>query len=803
MQYVCVELYAVCVIEPDSNGNVDIPTSWTKIYDGAFYSCTGLASVTIPDSVTSIGSSAFYSCTGLTSVTIPDSVTSIASAAFQYCTRLASVTIGDSVTSIGNGAFQSCTGLVSVTIGDSVTTIGDAAFLGTFNLKDIFVPFYVHVLNIGLFAYSGIQQVYLSSLSIVTVKQANFLHCSSLNRITIDALDNITVDAGVFTTKEAENKVHIHVDRTVKNIKGIDRFSCKSNKCFCAKGYGNELYGSTSNYFSCMPCKPGYTSSGTTQGLCVKCEPGKYAERNGSADCIPCPTGKYVPHEGSHSSSQCLPCNVGRYSPSLGAVECLECPPGSYCNTTGATAYVPCLPGTYNKDPGKITCLDCPRGFYQRKSGLSYCETCLAGKYGTVIGANTEESTCQGCMPGKYTNKNGSFECETCPLGQYQPQSGTAECLSCKERNNIFTNNAEHTDCVVDSTLLSSSLIESLFSNGAALYIAFAISAIFTLICGFMQMMREKADGLGQVNRFQVVMKSALPGFSFGSEMFLVAGMLYQAPGLAALMILFRLLHPITIAFIMACLFGDVDMTKKVVADSEKWKGLAHFEFAKANIPAMVGITLLSMCDVTIVQMMSWKENEFYKDSHGFPSMSMMKLCLGVETTQSIVSVICQLVFLVSYNDINDPMMSTQAKILFGLNIFTSMITVIVSLVMLFMKQMLLKQEKRQSAIMELGNIYDDNDRGSAYDNPLHIQNENIDLRTENNELKEKFDGLEGEVTELRKKSSNMESEVADLKVENASLEGEVTKLKDENASLKEQIKMLKANKDVDTVNPL
>ena len=43
--------------------------------------------------------------------------------------------------------------------------------------------------------------------------------------------------------------------------------------------------------------------------------------------------------------------------------------------------------------------------------------------------------------------------------------------------------------------------------------------------------------------------------------------------------------------------------------------------------------------------------------------MSMMKLCLGVKTTQSIISVISQLVFLVSYNDINDPMMSTQAKI--------------------------------------------------------------------------------------------------------------------------------------------
>ena len=241
-------------------------------------------------------------------------------------------------------------------------------------------------------------------------------------------------------------------------------------------------------------------------------------------------------------------------------------------------------------------------------------------------------------------------------------------------------------------------------------------------------------------------------------------------------MLLLRLLHPITIAYIMVCLFGDVEMTKKVAADSDKWKTLAHFEFAKANIPAMVGITLLSMCDVTIVQMMSWKDNDFYKDSKGFPSMSMMKLCLGVKTTQSIVSVICQLVFLVSYNDINDPMMSTQAKILFGLNIFTSMMTVVVSLVMLFMKQMLLKQQKRQSAIMELGHIYDNNDRGSTYDNPLHDRNENIDLRTENNELKEKVDGL---------------------------CESENTALEDENASLKEQIEKLKADKDADALNTL
>ena len=54
IQYVCVVVYAGCAITPDSNGHVNIPSSWTKIGYNAFKECTSLTSVTIPDGVTTI-----------------------------------------------------------------------------------------------------------------------------------------------------------------------------------------------------------------------------------------------------------------------------------------------------------------------------------------------------------------------------------------------------------------------------------------------------------------------------------------------------------------------------------------------------------------------------------------------------------------------------------------------------------------------------------------------------------------------------------------------------------------------------
>ena len=105
LQSLCVMVHAWCAITPDSNGHVDIPSTWSEIPKDSFKECTALKTVIIPDSVTTIGNEAFRGCRSLTSVPIPDSVTTIGNEAFRGCRSLTSVPIPDSAATIGHGLY--------------------------------------------------------------------------------------------------------------------------------------------------------------------------------------------------------------------------------------------------------------------------------------------------------------------------------------------------------------------------------------------------------------------------------------------------------------------------------------------------------------------------------------------------------------------------------------------------------------------------------------------------------------------------------------------------------------------------
>ena len=113
------------------SNNAVIPSSVTKIEDGAFEGCSGLISVVIPDSVTEMGVSAFAGCMGLTEVKISNSLKTIDESAFYGCENLTEVTIPDSVTQICDLAFSGCTKLAVINIRNSVIDIWEDAFSNT------------------------------------------------------------------------------------------------------------------------------------------------------------------------------------------------------------------------------------------------------------------------------------------------------------------------------------------------------------------------------------------------------------------------------------------------------------------------------------------------------------------------------------------------------------------------------------------------------------------------------------------------------------------------------------------------
>jgi hypothetical protein len=233
-----------------------------------------------------------------------------------------------------------------------------------------------------------------------------------------------------------------------------------------------------------------------------------------------------------------------------------------------------------------------------------------------------------------------------------------------------------------------------MFTKGVALYGTSIIAGTFTLIAGALQFHRSKCPNeLAQLTHFQVVLKSFLPGFSFGSELFMIIGTWREAPGVAATLLLFRLLHVFGGVALLFATFGSEDtanLIENVLAKAPLLNEDLDHDFSRGKIPFIGAITLVTMCDVTMCQFLPWKKSTFYTESIGFPNMNTMKFALGIKSIQAFVSVVCQLSYLVATSNINEPTSSNQAKILFSFNIVFSVLSVVLSAVLFVLKNKLL-----------------------------------------------------------------------------------------------------------------
>jgi hypothetical protein len=91
---------AACMIDPDANGRVALPSDLTRVPPSAFANCASLRHVIFGNAVSIVGENAFQNCTLLASVSLPSSVQAVRHSAFVYCSGLRHVTFAPSSSTV-------------------------------------------------------------------------------------------------------------------------------------------------------------------------------------------------------------------------------------------------------------------------------------------------------------------------------------------------------------------------------------------------------------------------------------------------------------------------------------------------------------------------------------------------------------------------------------------------------------------------------------------------------------------------------------------------------------------------------
>jgi hypothetical protein len=96
------------------------------------------------------------------------------------------------------------------------------------------------------------------------------------------------------------------------------------------------------------------------------------------------------------------------------------------------------------------------------------------------------------------------------------------------------------------------------------------------------------------------------------------------------------------------------------------------------------------------MQFLPWKASLVYAESRGFPSLQLLRWCLGTDAVQATVSVLCQIIFLTSSSseggETNNDNTSAQEKALFAMNITSAVLGSISGLLTLCLRDSLLSR---------------------------------------------------------------------------------------------------------------
>lgn len=176
------------VMYPSGNKNevFEIPSTVTKVAEGAFLTNCNLRSIKIPETVKSLGESAFQMCKSLKSIVIPNSIKEVGNFTFYECTALEELTFGNGLKSTSYLMFENCTSLKSIDFGSGLEEIYARTFSYCVSLENVVIPVNVKTIGNGAFGECiSLETVVIEGIT-DCIPYQTFFNCGSLENVTIN-----------------------------------------------------------------------------------------------------------------------------------------------------------------------------------------------------------------------------------------------------------------------------------------------------------------------------------------------------------------------------------------------------------------------------------------------------------------------------------------------------------------------------------------------------------------------------------------------------------------------------------------
>ena len=251
---------------PANKGNFSIPTTVTKILDGAFINNSNITEITVPEGVTYIGENAFSSTKELTTLSLPSTVTNIGIAIIGTTKKLVNCTIApgnpnyymdngaivhkyinqqgieereiigcvggkkgpynisNGITIIGDFAFQECTGITSITIPSTVKEIKRYGLYLLNSIENLTIPGNVKKLGHAAIHYCTALKTVTLEEGVEEIASEIFKYCINLQTVNLPSTLK-TVGTGIF---KSTNKLTTVTTPDVPT----NKFAAKGNMLF-------------------------------------------------------------------------------------------------------------------------------------------------------------------------------------------------------------------------------------------------------------------------------------------------------------------------------------------------------------------------------------------------------------------------------------------------------------------------------------------------------------------------------------------------------------------------------------------